>query len=51
MVLKKNELTNIVGGAVTATMFNAIVKGFMFIFDLGKSVGSSISRIINKNYC
>ncbi len=51
MVLKKNELINTTGGALTASLFNAVVKGFMFIFDLGKSVGSSISRIINKNYC
>lgn len=51
MILNKNELMAIRGGAVTATLINAIVKGLNILIELGKSVGSSIRRISSGSTC
>lgn len=51
MILEKNTLLAINGGGITASMVNAVRQVFQFIFDLGKSIGSSISRIVSGNYC
>ena len=51
MILEKKELCKIEGGAITAALVNAILRGFQFLFDLGKSVGSSIARMTKGNYC
>lgn len=51
MIYSRKELLDIQGGSISATMINAIVRGFQFLFEVGKSVGSSISRMISKNYC
>ena len=51
MILEKKELCQIEGGAITAALVNAILRGFQFLFDLGKSVGSSIARMTKGNYC
>lgn len=51
MIYSKRELIEIEGGNISATMINAIVRGFQFLFEVGKSIGSSISRMVSKNYC
>ncbi len=51
MKLKPNELMNVIGGGITASMINAIVDGFQLIFDIGKSIGSSISRLVTRRAC
>lgn len=51
MILEKNTLLAINGGGITASMVNAVRQVFQFIFDLGKSIGSSISRMVSGNYC
>ncbi len=51
MNLTKQQLLETQGGAITASLFNAIVQGFKFIFELGQTVGSAISRTINRNFC
>lgn len=52
MKLQRKELLLIQGGAgITASLINAIVDGFEFIYELGKSVGSAIARAFRKTYC
>ena len=51
MLLSKQEMLEVKGGALTAALFNAVVGGFKFIVELGQTIGSSISRLINKNFC
>lgn len=54
MTLTNEELNNVVGGAskgLSATLFNSIARLVTVLVDLGRTVGSSISRIRNKNYC
>lgn len=53
MQLSNKELYRIFGGAsgITATLLNSIIRGFSFIFDLGKSIGSSLRRGIDGKTC
>ncbi len=51
MILNKNELLNISGGAVNATFINAIVKGISLLMDLGKTLGSTIRRAVTNSSC
>ncbi len=51
MILKTQELKMIEGGAFSATMLNAIIKGFENIFSLGRTLGSALSRIISGSRC
>lgn len=51
MVLTKEELYNLVGGAVNASFLNAIARGLSIIIDLGRSVGTAIRRIGNGSIC
>lgn len=50
--LNKIELNEIIGGSVlTAALINAIVRGAEYIMDLGRRLGSSIRRMIIRDYC
>lgn len=54
MKLNNDELLTVVGGAskgISATLFNSIARLVTVILDFGRSIGSSISRIRNRNYC
>lgn len=51
MKLNRNELLNVYGGTISATLINAIVKGFSVIVDLGKALGSSIRRAVSGKTC
>ena len=51
MILNDKELKNIVGGTITATFINAIVKGLSLLIELGKSLGSSVRRITSGSTC
>lgn len=51
MVLSFNELSQINGGAVTATFFNAIARVSKTIYDIGYAFGSAVSRLISGKYC
>ncbi len=51
MFIEETELYNIVGGAINGNLLNYIVKGFSFIFDLGKSLGSAIRRYVDGAVC
>ena len=50
MQLSDEELSNYIGG-VNATFLNAIIRGFGFIFDLGKTIGTAIRRGVSGNAC
>lgn len=51
MNLTKQELHQIMGGAITAAFLNAIARGINAILDLGRSVGTAIRRIGNGSVC
>ena len=52
MTLQKQELVCIYGGAsFSATLVNAVIKGFQSLFNLGKSLGTSLYQAINGKYC
>ena len=50
MQLTDLELSNYVGG-VNATFVNAIIRGFTFVLDLGRTIGTAIRRGISGNAC
>ena len=50
--IENNELANITGGeTVTGTLVSALTTGIKAIFDIGKSLGSSIRRLSSDNIC
>ena len=51
MEIKQEEMKSVNGGSITSSMINAISKVVQTIYDLGKSTGSAIRRIVTKNYC
>lgn len=51
MKLEKSELAQINGGAVSATMLNAIARFVNTVYDIGYAIGSSLKNFFNRNYC
>ncbi len=49
--MTNEELMNVVGGAFSAALVTAIVSALKGIYDLGKSIGSSIRRVLGGKYC
>lgn len=51
--LTREELINITGGSdlLTATFINAFTKCINTIFEIGRSIGSSIARLTSGNIC
>lgn len=50
--ISNEQLKEIRGGAtVSASFMNAIIKGIDVILGLGRSLGSAIRRIQDKNVC
>lgn len=49
--LTKEELNNIKAGDLTGAFITGIVKAFNCLYELGKSLGSSIRRYTTKKYC
>ena len=51
--VKNDELMNIKGGSVayTATFISALVRAIDIIFEIGKSLGSSIRRSSDNTSC
>lgn len=47
--MNKEELFSIKGGS--STMLNAVARFITTVYELGKSIGSTIRRVSNKNYC
>lgn len=54
MILNNHELINCMGGASlwnNASLVSALIRGFQFIYGVGQSIGSAITRSIRRNYC
>ena len=51
MQLSKQELFNIKGGAITATMINALSRAVAALWEIGRAVGSTLRRIFSKDFC
>ncbi len=52
MRLQENMLISIMGGVTVNSGFvNSIVRMINSFIEIGKMVGSSLRRIINKKYC
>lgn len=50
-VLEKNELLEIIGGAISGSLISAFVRGISTILDLGRSLGTAIRRIQLGQFC
>ena len=51
MRLSNEELSNIYGGAITASLINALSRAISTTLNLGQVIGSAIRRVLSKNYC
>lgn len=51
MKLKDQELMFIAGGAINSQLINAFVRLISSVLEIGQMIGSSIRRIVSKNYC
>lgn len=51
MILKEQELYEISGGAVSASLLNALSRAVTTALGLGQIIGSAIRRAFSKKYC
>lgn len=51
MKLKDNELILINGGSINSQLINALVRLVTSVVEVGRMIGSSLRRIVDKNYC
>ena len=51
MEIKNKELLTIIGGGISGTLLNSIVRGINSLLDLGRSLGSAIRRLGTNNIC
>lgn len=51
MELEKQELLTIIGGSISGTLLNSIVRGINAILDLGRSLGTAIRRLGTNSIC
>lgn len=49
--LTKQELLEISGGAISASLITALVRGVNALLELGRSLGTAIRRIQTGNFC
>ncbi|MCX4248352.1 MAG: hypothetical protein OSJ65_01150 [Bacilli bacterium] len=42
MTIKDKELEEIIGGGISGTLINSVVKAATFILELGRAVGTAI---------
>ena len=49
--MNNNELMNIAGGAITASLVSAVARAFSYIYSFGQSAGSTVRRILSGSYC
>ena len=51
MKIERNELINFTGVSWTATYIYAAARAVNTILEFGRTVGSTIRRAINRNFC
>ena len=49
--LNKEEMMNTSAGAISAALYNAIWAGANTFVNIGRYLGSSLRRIVDKNLC
>lgn len=49
--MNNKELNTITGGDLNGTLINAISRFINSILEIGRAVGSALSRRKNNNYC
>lgn len=49
--LSNDEMMNIVGGGITATLLNAVSRLVSTVLNLGQTIGSSLRRITSNSVC
>lgn len=49
--IEENKLYEINGGGISGTLINSITSAGKLIYNLGKTLGSSLRRIVGGNYC
>ncbi len=49
--MKEEELSNISGGGMNASLLNAIIRGTITIYELGKALGSAIRYGVTGKRC
>lgn len=49
--MKDTELINIIGGSINGTMINAISRILTALLEVGRAIGSSISRYKSGRSC
>lgn len=47
----KEELQNIVGGAISGTLINAVVRGINALLEVGRTLGTAIRMVIDGRKC
>lgn len=50
-ILNEQELKNITGGEITSQLLNSLSNIAETIFEIGRSFGSTIRRLIGGNIC
>ena len=51
MKLTNEELYNLKGGGITASLLNAISRTISTMLNLGQVIGSAIRRVMSKKSC
>lgn len=51
MRLESQVLKEIHGGEISGSLISSVVKGITILLELGRSLGSSIRRLIDKDIC
>ena len=47
-----SEMVNVIGGATIGySLINAITKAVQTVYSIGQSIGSSLRRVVNGQYC
>ena len=49
--LNKNQLLEVTGGTISATLLNAIIRGADLFLEVGRSLGTAIKRFFSKKVC
>lgn len=52
MKLTNRELINIIGGAsISGALINALARGLNVVLEIGRSLGTAITRLVTKRTC
>lgn len=50
-MLKDEDLLLVKGGSLSGALVDAVINLMKSIFNYGRSLGSTIKRVVSKNYC